>query len=246
MLDYKDTQNYAIICTLWKEIFGKKPTFKSQTDIESIEAILYLLERLGVTIDDDFWVVVTSRKSDNRLHPWCQPVRTLIARVKSETKPTRVTSIRLSTAGYRSVDAIKTMLVKKPESYTNSEWLIALCVAAYYVSHYSGLSEQWTKTQLEKQCRETESERIKGYYVAYEIYKEVACALRYQTPDAHKKQPTPCIQYNRLLTLFTGYVNNDLESADPNYVREVLFGNLGMTEDEARACGLEHLIPAKK
>lgn len=57
-----------------------------------------------------------------------------------------------------------------------------------------------------------------------------------------EKQSAPCVQYDRLLALFIGYVNNDLESADAGYVREVLFDNLGMTEDEARVCGFEHLI----
>lgn len=246
MLNERDTRNYAIIYTLWKEIFGEKPTFKDSTDIKSAEAILYLLTKLGASIDDDFWVTVRPYKSDNRLRPWSQPVRTLIIQVKSETELAPVTPIKLSPAGRHGVNAIKAMIAKKPDGYTNSEWLITLCGVAYYVSHYSGLGERWIKEQLEKQCPETEPERINVYYAAYEIFKKVASTPRYQAPNANEKRPTPCIQYNRLLTLFIGYVNNDLKSADPDYVREVLFDNLGMTEDEARACGLEHLIPAKK
>lgn len=248
MLNDRDARNYAVICTLWQEIFGEQPTFKDWADIESAEAITYLLTKLGVSMDDDdFWVTVRPYESDNnRLHPWSSPMRTLIARVKSETEPVPVAPIKLSTAGRRGVNAIKTMLTKKPDGYTDSEWLITLCGAAHFVSHYSGLGERWIKKQLERQCPESEPEKIKGYYAAYEIFDKINSAPRYQTPDANEKRPTPCIQYNRLLTLFIGYVNNDLKSADPDYVREVLFNNLGMTEDEARACGLERLIPAKK
>ena len=243
MLNDRDIQNYAIVYKLWKEIFGKKPTFKNRADVESIEGILYLLERLGVTMDDDFYSVVRPRKSDNnRLHPWCSAMRPLIAKVKSETETTPIAPVTLSAAGWRGVDAIKIMLEKKPDDYTNNEWLVTLCETAYYISCYSGLDEQWVQTKLEEQCRETEFKRIRGYYASYEVFKEAERALQYQLLDTSERQNAPCIQYDRLLTLFTGYVNNDLESADADYVREVLFDNLGMTEDEARACGFEYLI----
>lgn len=41
--------------------------------------------------------------------------------------------------------------------------------------------------------------------------------------------------------MLKSYVENDLDAAEPDYVREVLFDNIGMTKEETEACGLGYL-----
>ena len=50
------------------------------------------------------------------------------------------------------------------------------------------------------------------------------------------------ISPDRLLAIFTAYVNNDLNNADPDYVREVLQDVCGMTESELVATGFDYLF----
>lgn len=47
----------------------------------------------------------------------------------------------------------------------------------------------------------------------------------------------------RLIEILNTYVCNDLESAETDYVREVLCDTCGCTDEELRAVGLECLIP---
>ena len=46
----------------------------------------------------------------------------------------------------------------------------------------------------------------------------------------------------RFAEILRQYVENDLETAEPDYVREVLFDIIGMTKEEAETCGLGDLF----
>ena len=48
--------------------------------------------------------------------------------------------------------------------------------------------------------------------------------------------------YERLLQIARDYILNDLETADPDYVREILIDNFGCTEAELEELGLAFLI----
>ena len=48
--------------------------------------------------------------------------------------------------------------------------------------------------------------------------------------------------YRKLVSIGAQYIENDAQAADPDYVREVLFGQIGMSAREAHQLGVEWLI----
>lgn len=46
----------------------------------------------------------------------------------------------------------------------------------------------------------------------------------------------------RVISILRTYVNNDMESAEPDYVREVLYDICGCTDQELEELGLGYLI----
>ena len=54
------------------------------------------------------------------------------------------------------------------------------------------------------------------------------------------------IDAERLLAIFQSYVNNDLNTADPDYVREVLQDVCGMNKNELLATGFDYLFDGEE
>ena len=54
---------------------------------------------------------------------------------------------------------------------------------------------------------------------------------------------TEILSYEKLLWAFQDYVYNDLESADPEYVRGTLTGVCGLTRAQIAAAGFDYLFP---
>lgn len=81
-------------------------------------------------------------------------------------------------------------------------------------------------------------------------YSRDECAVRDATDESLMHELIHrgyfAITNARLIEILVGYVENDLESADTDYVREVLYDTCGCTDEELNAVGLNYLISEKE
>lgn len=60
--------------------------------------------------------------------------------------------------------------------------------------------------------------------------------------DSRSDKDAYCITQERTERILCDYIANDLDSADPGYVREVLRDVCGVTTEEAKALGISELF----